>query len=357
MAERLHPLLRPFLADDWARVDPGLPAILDRLFATGAGEDWHKAGTFKDHLLGVYRTLALWDQPREVRLLGLFHSVYANEFVDLKLFADRAELRALVGEEAERLIHTFCTMPRSLFMRRLLEEGDLPEEGMVLERPGPGGGQPDLLLSMRDVAVFAIATVADIAEQWHSWQDEIFAGFPGSPAPRPVKDHWAAGMWPGPLKPTSWMLSVLSRLALPLSQMPEEWGLPTPPVFARCTAALDPEEEMQAATLYWQAVTRALPIASPAPTRRALEAACRLNPFVGEPRLLLAQMALGESDWDRAAAEARAGLDLLSDWGTAWDKRVAWTGWVAWARILLQSAERQRWPQALPGLNGLGLVG
>lgn len=353
MAERLHPLLRAFLADDWARVDPALPPLLEVLFARSAGEDWHKAGTFKDHLLGVYRTLALWDQPREVRLLGLFHSVYSNEFVDLKLFADRAELRSLVGEEAERLIHTFCTMPRSLFMRRLLEGSELPEEGMALERPGQG----DMLLSMKDVAIFAIATLADIAEQWHSWQDEVFAGFPASPAPRSVQEHWSAAMWPGPLKPTSWMLSVLSRLARPLSEMPEEWGLPTPPIFARCNAELTAEQELAASSLYWQAVTRALPQASPGPTRLALETAARLNPFVGEPRLLLAQLALGEGDWDRAAAEARAGLDLLSDWGTAWDKRIAWTGWVAWARILLQSAERQKWPAALPGLNGLGLVG
>jgi hypothetical protein len=356
MTERLHPLLKPLLADDWAAVDPTLPPLLEVLFARSAGEDWHKAGTFKDHLLGVYRTLALWDQPREVRLLGLFHSVYSNEYVDLKLFdaaGNRAELAGLLGEEAERLIHLFCIMPRSLFTRRLMEEPDLPEEGMVLEREG----KPDIILSARDVAVFGIATIADIAEQWHSWQDEIFAGFPGPMAPRGTRDHWAAAMWPGPLKPTVKALSMLSRLARPLAFMPEEWGLPTPPIFARCNALLAPEEELSAVSLYWQAVTRALPLGSPEPTRRALEEAARLNPFVGEPRLLLAQIALGQGEWDRAAADARAGLDLLSDWGVAWDKRIAWSGWVAWARILLQSAERRRWPEQLAGLNGLGLVG
>lgn len=348
----MHPLLRPLLAEDWAAVDPGLPPLLDLLFARGAGGHWHKAGTFKDHLLGVYRTLALWDQPRELRLLGLFHSVHANEYVDLKLFADRDGLCAAVGQEAERLIHLFCAMPRTLFLRRLLAAGELPEEGLALERPGA----PDLLLSMRDVAVCAIASIADLAEQWHSWQDGIFAGFPGPVAPRPVADHWPAALWPGPLKPTGWMLGLLSRLAAPLAGMPEDWGLPTPPIFARCNALLAPEEELAAASLYWQVVSHGLPLASPAPARAALEAATRHNPFVGEPRLLLAQLALGEGAWDRAAAEARAGLDLLADWGTAWDKRIAWAGWVAWARLLLQSAERRCWPQALPGLNGLGLV-
>ena len=74
----LHPHARALLADHYAAVDADLPALLDLLFARSAGEDWHKAGTFKHHLLGVYRTLTLWNQPREVRLLGLFHSVYGN---------------------------------------------------------------------------------------------------------------------------------------------------------------------------------------------------------------------------------------------------------------------------------------
>ena len=355
MPERLHPLLKPLLAEDWAAVDPALPGLLELLFARSAAEDWHKAGTFRDHLLGVARTLTLWGQPREVVLLGLFHSVYSNEYVDLRLFdaaGERAALSAALGGEAERLVHTFCAMPRTLFARRLLEEGGLPEEGMVLEREGA----PPILLSMRDVAVFAIATIADIAEQWHSWQDEVFAGYPFQKT-RPLRENWAASLWPGPLKPTATALSLLSRLARPLSGMPEEWGLPTPPVFARCTALLEPEEEMAAVALYWQAVTRGLPQAGMAATHRALEAAARHNPYVGEPRLLLAQLALTAGEWEMAAAHARAGLDLLSDWGVAWDKRVAWSGWVAWARILLQSAERRSWPETLPGLNGLGLVG
>ncbi len=348
----MHPLVKPLLAEDWAAIDPGLPPLLDLLFSRAAGEDWHKAGTFKDHLLGLYRTLALWDMPREIRLLGLFHSVYSNEYVDLKLFADRAPLRQALGEEAERLVHLFCTMPRTLFTRRLLEEGDLPEEGMVLEREGA----PAILLSTKDVAVFAIATIADIAEQWHSWQDELFPGFPGPSKPRRVQDHWAAALWPGPLKPTASALSTLSRLAVPLSEMPPEWGIPTPPVFARCTARLDPADELAAASLYWQAVTRSLPVASPDPTRRALEAAAAHNPYVAEPRLMLAQLSLAAADWEAAARHAGAGLALLADWGVAWDKRIAWSGWVAWARILLQSAEARRWPEMLPGLNGLGLV-
>ena len=333
---------------------PRCPPLLELLFARSAGEDWHKAGTFKDHLLGVARILTLWDQPREVVLLGLFHSVYSNEYVDLKLFdgsGNRAELAAALGEEAERLVHTFCIMPRSAFTQRLTEIDRIPAQGLVLETAKGG----TLHIPARDCAVFAVATIADIAEQWHSWQDEIFQGFP-QVQPRPLAENWAASLWPGPLKPTASALSLLARLARPLRDLPPAWGIPAPPIFAHCTGALPPEAEAAAVALYWQAVTRALPLVTPAATRAVLEAAVERNPWVGEPRLLLAQIALTEGDWDAAAAHARAGLALLAAWGVAWDKRIAWSGWVAWARILVQSAERRTWPDRLGGLNMLGLV-
>ena len=98
--------LKPLLADDWAAVDPELPALLEMLFARSAGEDWHKAGTFKDHLLGVCRTLTLWNQPREVRLLGLSHSAAAKlvRFL-LEVDAPAGRLRlALTHEEIGQLI-------------------------------------------------------------------------------------------------------------------------------------------------------------------------------------------------------------------------------------------------------------
>jgi hypothetical protein len=354
MPEHLHPLLKPLLAEDWATVDPALPGQLALILGRSAGEDWHKAGTFKDHLQGVYRTLALWNQPRDVKLLGLFHSVYSNEYVDLKLFdaaGNRGRLAEALGAETERLIHLFCTMPRTLFTQRLLTMEQLPDSGVLLAPEG----KPAVHLSPREVALFAIATIADIAEQWHSWQDEVYAGFPFM-KPRLIRENWPAALWPGPLKPTTCMLSVLSRLAAPLGDMPDEFGLPVPPVFARCTATLAQADEMAAAALYWQAVTRGLPSAGMGPTHAALESCIGHNPFVAEPRLLLAQLGLIAGDWAMAANHARAGLALLQDWGVAWDKRIAWSGWVAWARILVQSAEAGRWPETLGGLNSLGLV-
>jgi hypothetical protein len=394
-----HPKLRALLADDWAAVDPALPPLLEMLFARSAGEDWHKAGTFKDHLFGVARILTLWNQPREVVLLGLFHSVYSNEYVDLKLFdgsGNRAELAAALGEEAERLVHTFCTMPRSAFTRRLAEIDRIPAEGLVLPTragdtasptrpegasaptrpegasapPRPEGAsaptrpegassptRPEgaMHIPARDCALFGVATLADIAEQWHSWQDEVYQGFPVL-GQRPVAQHWAAAIWPGPLRPSASILSLLARLARPLGALDPAWGVPAPPVFDAGRGALSPEDEAAASALYWQAVNRGLPLTTPAPTQAALRAAIAHNPWVGEPRLMLAQIALGLGDWAEAEREAAAGLTLLAQWGTPWDKRIAWSGWVSWARILLQSAQRKSWPETLEGLNALGLV-
>src|SRR3990167_5264003 len=89
----LHPLdpdlfarALPLLDEEWLTRDPELAPVLPTVLARNVGQDWHKAGTFRHHLVGVTRTLTVWQQPRDVRLLGLLHSVYGNAFVDLVEF-------------------------------------------------------------------------------------------------------------------------------------------------------------------------------------------------------------------------------------------------------------------------------
>ena len=53
---------------------------------------------------------------------------------------------------------------------------------------------------------------------------------------------------------------------------------------------------------------------------------------------MLAQLALTAGDFEAAERHAAAGLAALQTWGTAWDKRIEWAGWMAWARIELQNA-------------------
>ena len=232
----LHPHARALLADHYAAVDADLPALLDLLFARSAGEDWHKAGTFKHHLLGVYRTLTLWNQPREVRLLGLFHSVYGNEYVDLTLFdreRERNTLRDVLGAEAEEWVSLFCAMPRTKFVQAVLQGQGAGNDGLTLE----GADGQVFNLTPRQVAAFIVVSAADIGEQWHSWQDEIFAGYPQQQR-RDLKTNWAASLWPGPLKPPSNILSMLSHLLAPLASLPADTGIPVPPAFDHCRACL-----------------------------------------------------------------------------------------------------------------------
>lgn len=350
----LHPHARALLADHYAAIDADLPALLDLLFARSAGEDWHKAGTFKHHLLGVYRTLALWNQPREVRMLGLFHSVYGNEYVDLTLFdreRERSTLRKVLGEEAEAWVSLFCEMPRTKFVQVVLAGQGTGHDGMTLE----GANGQVFTLTPRQVAAFIVVSAADIGEQWHSWQDEIFAGYPQQQR-RDLKTNWASSLWPGPLKPPSNILSMLSHLLAPLSRMPADTGIPIPPAFDACRATLSARDEAAASALYWQVITRMHPLTEMDSARHLLEAAVEHNPWVGEPRLLLAQLALTTGDFDAAQAHAAAGLAALQAWGTAWDKRIEWAGWMAWARIELQNARARQWPENLAALNGLGLV-
>jgi hypothetical protein len=81
----------------------------------------------------------------------------------------------------------------------------------------------------------------------------------------------------------------------------------------------------------------------------------RLNPWVGEPQMVLAQVYLSAGRQEDAVLAAQSALQCFSAWGNAWDKRVQWDAWIAWTRILLQSAEQGTWPERLDKLNNLAL--
>jgi hypothetical protein len=348
----INDTVRCFLDGDHAALDPKLPELLALLRSRGASQDWHKHGNFMDHLLGVYRILKLWHQAPQVCWCGLLHSVYATEYVDLALFdvrSGRHVLRGIVGDEVEEPIYLFCTMPRSQFASELLSADAMPQKGLMLHDPANGR---ETQLTREQVDVFVVVSLADFAEQWHSWQDQVLAGYPAiSSTQASAKDRWAATLWPGPLRPTSRMLSFLSRLAGHVAHVEA-----APPIFQQCSRQLSAESEAAAAALYWRVVGHESPLADIDEAKACLQAAIEHNPFVAEPNLTLAQLLLIEGDHEQALLHADRGLDLLLAWGTPWDKRVPWHGWLAWARVLLQSARVRRWPGSLRDHNQLGLV-
>lgn len=355
--EALFERAKTLLDEEWLSRDADLAQLLPVVLERGVGQDWHKAGTFRHHLAGVARSLALWQQPRQVRQLGLLHSVYGNAFVDLVKFDagnEREQLKRLVGEQAEHLVYLFCTMSRTQFVQKLLA-GDIAADGsMQLERNGPEPRET-IRLTAYEVAVFAIVSMADSMEQWFSWQEDIYSRFPAVDHSRQQAVHWAASLWPGPMRPSSRMLSQISGLGQALQHPALKTQLPLPPVFANCSQLLSAGNEAAAVALYWSVIQLDQPLVDLDAATATLEQAVALNPWVGEPQMVLAQLYLSAGRNTDAARAADSALQCFCAWGNAWDKRVQWDAWIAWTRILLQSAREGSWPARLDKLNNVAL--
>ncbi|KAI0500071.1 hypothetical protein KFK09_018279 [Dendrobium nobile] len=407
----LLPLALPFLRAEPHLVDPKLPHMISAIISVGAGECWHKDNCFLGHLLDVYRILKLWGAPDPVARCGLFHSVYSNSYVDLAIFdpanGGRELLRSIAGDEAEKLVHLFCIVPRqSLIHDDLLfqyTEVELVEhlteseesvrrardEGVVDEREPwrrkmvavlPAGGftvkhintGENVSLSRRMVATFLLMTMADFCDQLYAFQDELFDNTDGQ---MNFSGNTFTALWPGDGRPGLWMNS-LSRMAAlynlilreeslylqsrkasihSQSERDEALELIVPPVFSKCTKVLGRGSQLLARDLYWKAM------AGPANKDMAaaeslLKECCKENGYVAEPHLVLGQVYMAVERYEEAEREAEEGLRLLLEWGSPWDKRMSWEGWVAWGRLILQKARARSWPKTSFGIISLGLV-
>jgi hypothetical protein len=128
-------------------------------------------------------------------------------------------------------------------------------------------------------------------------------------------------------------------------------------VFDHCQHELSESDEAAACALYWSVVQQNQPLVCSSTSIMTLEQAIRLNPWVAEPYLLLAQLLLTNKTYDQAQTAAAHGLHLLTCWGNSWDKRIGWDAWVSWGRILLQGAQNRQWPETLNKLNNVALKG
>ncbi|ONI32142.1 hypothetical protein PRUPE_1G350900 [Prunus persica] len=439
--QRLLDSARPFLRGELEAIDENLPSLVGVLRSVGAGECWHKHGTFLEHLVDIYRILKIWKAQDSVCLCGLFHSAYSNSYVNLAIFdpsTGREVVRGHVGDAAERLIHFFCIVPRQSLIHddllfhytdsELVEH--LKQSEVSLAAPAtnsnsnnqdqiqedhsaapwswrkklqtlvPANGitvkhiktGEDVLVSRRVVAVFLMMTIADFSDQLFGFQDELFDNIDGR---LEFKGNNFAALWPGDGKPGLWMNSI-SRMAAIYTLMvreeaifveerkitsatatgdkldksrDEDIELVVPPVFDKCTRVLDAKEQLAARDLYWEAVCGMSSSSSKREivddgkgaddeeaTVVLLRSCVERNPFIGEPHVVLAQVYLRKAKFEEAEREAERGLTLMLEWGSAWDKRMSWEGWIAWARVLLMKARDRSWPQTSWGILNLGLV-
>ncbi|KAH9308377.1 hypothetical protein KI387_036288, partial [Taxus chinensis] len=84
---------------------------------------------------------------------------------------------------------------------------------------------------------------------------------------------------------------------------------------------------------------------------------CELNPFAREPHVVLAQIYISfPRKYEEGEKEAESALNLMLEWGTNWEKRMSWEGWIAWTRVLVMKAKEKSWPHTSWGILNLGLL-
>ncbi|KAL4586352.1 hypothetical protein LXL04_010988 [Taraxacum kok-saghyz] len=402
---------RTFLRDDLESVDKNLPALLTILRSAGAGECWHRLGTFLDHLYHVYRILKLWNAQDSVCYFGLFHSVYSNSYHDLTIFdpvTDRETVRSHVGDVAENLIHLFCVVPRHPLIHDDLvfryTDSELREHLQASEQSLRSGnwnreeewrkklqaivpatgikvkhirtGEP-VVVPRRVVAVFLLMTIADFGDQYYGFQDALYDNTDGRLEFTGNTNFDT--LWPGNGKPGLWM-NLISKMAAIYTLLVreeeiymkergirdghvngtvtddryEDIELVIPPILDRCTKILDPNEQIIARDLYWEVVNYEGPKKEKG--EEVLLKCIEKNPFVGEPHVLLSQFYLSRGRFEEGEREAKKGLILLLEWGCPWDKRISWEGWVSWSRVMLNKATERTWPRTSWGIISIGLV-
>ena len=107
--------------------EPPTGARLDVLRRLGFGELEHDSHVpFLSHLLGTRRLLLAWGERPAMGDAGLFHSVYGTEYFQPERPAERAEVRDLIGADAEEVAWTWCTIRRDTI--------DLAEPITVVDR-------------------------------------------------------------------------------------------------------------------------------------------------------------------------------------------------------------------------------
>jgi hypothetical protein len=112
-----------------------LRSYLDQIGVAGVPHTRH---SLMAHLTGTYEQLALLNLPEHVVVAGLFHSVYGTEGFPHPAvpLARRDEIRALIGDEAERLAYRYCALSFAS-LQQSVEEGR-----PVLEDRFEGGPMP-----------------------------------------------------------------------------------------------------------------------------------------------------------------------------------------------------------------------
>ncbi len=104
-------------------MDKDFKRLTNYLVGIGIEQIPHTHKSYLAHLIAVYRLLESQGCPEDVCCAGMFHSIYGTEkFQGFTLPLDRRdEVRALIGDRAERLAYLNCAMDRASFDRAVVQ--------------------------------------------------------------------------------------------------------------------------------------------------------------------------------------------------------------------------------------------
>lgn len=104
-------------------MEPKFKELTDYIISLGAAEISHSDKSYLAHAIGVHNDMKAWKGTPELCRAALFHSIYGTQgFQDFTLPLDRQpELRALIGDYAEKLAYLNCFMDRDSLDNQLTQ--------------------------------------------------------------------------------------------------------------------------------------------------------------------------------------------------------------------------------------------
>jgi hypothetical protein len=276
--------------------------ILTLLNANGIASLPHSGNrTLYDHLTATRKVLHAWDQPPEIQLAGLCHSIYSTEAYHHQAvpLSERSKVQRIIGIRAERLAFLFSAVLRLSLFGSLRKAESLRQADRIEIDVRSEAGCEDRFISGEEAAQLLILHLANMAEQ-------------------SCENGGRPGIW----------LSRFSRLARNLQKSDQL----APALFSGASATISEQQETELRDAYTIAIMNSE--SAPDVAWAQLNQCIQLCPYVAEPFIWKAYLARERGDDKNRVGCARQALDVLPKWGTVWDKRLDYSAWKEAAQSL-----------------------